>query len=112
MTDPGEQQPPPVPKGRQQAADDAVATVIPYRNPNALLAYYLGLFSILPFLGALLGAVAFVCGILGLRHARREQESHGRVHAAIGIGCGGLFFLINSAMIVGVVYFTLIEPPE
>jgi hypothetical protein len=85
---------PPPQRPKVGAGDEAVATVIPYRNPMALAAYYMGIFSIIPFLGIFLGAAAFVCGILGLRHAARNEGAHGRAHAAIGIGCGGLFFII------------------
>jgi len=91
--------PPQIPK--PSAGDEAVATVIPYRNPMALAAYYMGLFSIIPFLGIFLGAGGFICGILGLRHAAKNEGSHGRAHAAIGIGCGGLFFIIWTVFAIG-----------
>jgi hypothetical protein len=72
-------------------ASDTVSSVIPYRNPQALIAYYLGVFSIIPFIGALLGIVGFVLGIMGLRHAARHPEAKGRVHAWVGIIAGGIF---------------------
>jgi hypothetical protein len=93
---------PPPQRPKAGAGDEAVATIIPYRNPMALAAYYMGIFSIIPFLGIFLGAAAFVCGILGLRHAARNKGAHGRAHAAIGIGCGGLFFVIYTVMAIGV----------
>src|ERR1051325_4995978 len=47
--------------------DDPVSKVVPYRNPQALIAYYLAIFSLIPCVGLLLGAVAFVLGLLGLK---------------------------------------------
>jgi hypothetical protein len=44
---------------------DAVSTIIPYKNPSALLAYYLGVFSLIPCVGLVLGPGAFVLGFVG-----------------------------------------------
>lgn len=102
MTD-NQNPPPPVPPHRGSKQDEAVATVIPYRNPMALAAYYMGLFSIIPLIGIFLGGAAFICGILGLRHAKNHEGSHGRAHAAIGIGCGGFFFVLNVLGVIAVI---------
>ena len=61
--------------------------IVPYKNPKALIAYYLGVFSIIPGLGI----AAFILGILGLRYAKANPEAKGVVHAWIGIIVGGLF---------------------
>jgi len=46
---------------------------------------------VIPFIGILLGLTAFVLGILGLRHRRRNPAAGGAIHAWIGIVAGGLF---------------------
>ena len=79
---------------------DATGGIIPYKNPKALIAYYLGILSGLPLIGFPLGIAAFVLGILGLRDRRRNPVIKGSVHAGIGIGCGGLFALLWGAIIV------------
>lgn len=105
--------PPPVPPKRGNTQDEVVATVIPYRNPMALAAYYLGIFSFIPVLGIFLGAAAFICGILGLRHASTNKGAHGRAHAAIGIGCGGFFFLLYTVGgLAGLIIVVLNTLPE
>jgi hypothetical protein len=81
--------------------------VIPYKNPPALTAYYLGLFSLFPFLGAVLGVVAVVLGIMGLRKKRETPEVKGSVHAWVGIGCGSLGFLFW-ALILGIMIFAAV----
>jgi hypothetical protein len=91
------------PPGRG-SSDETVATLIPYRNAPALIAYYLGVFSfsacvpILGIVGIGLGIAALVLGIKGLRVARERPEAHGQVHAWIGIIGGGLFALIGLAI--------------
>jgi hypothetical protein len=85
---------------QQSTGDEAVATVVPYRNPQALIAYYLGVFSLMPCLGLVLAPFAFVLGILGLRHRRRNPQAHGLAHARIGIIIGGLSILAHAAVFV------------
>lgn len=79
--------------------DEAVATVIPYRNANALMAYYLGLFSCFPVLGFPLAIVALWLGVRGLKAVRLNPSAHGTVHAWVGLVCGGIGFLINLLII-------------
>jgi len=86
---------------------DATGGVIPYKNVPALLAYYLGLFSLFPCLGLFLAIPAFVLGIMGLRKRKQNPAVKGSVHAWIGIVMGGIFTLVWGAvwilMIVGMI---------
>lgn len=82
--------PPPPPEG----GSDAMRTIIPTGNPKALVAYYLGVFSAIPCIGAPLGLVGLILGILGLKYARANPGAKGKVHAWIGILAGGFFFLL------------------
>ena len=70
-------------------SDDAASHVIPYKNPAALIAYYCGIFSILPCFP--LGIVAFILGIIGLKKVKQNPAVHGTVHAWIGIVAGFIF---------------------
>ncbi len=74
---------------------DAVSTLIPYKNVPALIAYYCGVFSLIPCL--FIGWAGLVLGIIGLKRAKEHPEAKGRVHAWIGIIVGGLFALIYTA---------------
>jgi hypothetical protein len=83
---------------------DATGGVIPYKNVPALLAYYLGLFSLFPCIGLFLAIPAFVLGIMGLRKRRENPAVKGAVHAWIGIVMGGIFTLVwGAACILGVI---------
>ena len=81
---------------------DATGGIIPYKNPKALIAYYLGIVSGFPVIGNLVGVVALVLGILGLRDRKRNPAIKGAVHAWIGILVGGGFFLLWNTLAIGI----------
>ena len=82
---------------------DATGGIIPYKNPKALIAYYLGIFSGLPVIGFFLAVPAFVLGIMGLRDRNRNPAIKGSIHAGIGIGCGAIFTLVWGAAIIAII---------
>lgn len=90
--------PPPMPPRQEQG--DATGGVIPYKNPKALMAYYFGIFSLIPCLGLVSGIAAVVLGILGLKDYRKKPIIRGVVHAWIGIVLGGLVGLVQLVVIV------------
>jgi hypothetical protein len=79
---------------------DAVSTFIPYKNGMALAAYYCGVFGLVPALGLVLGPIAFVLGILGIRYARLHPSAKGGVHAIVGIVLGAFSILYHIVLIV------------
>jgi len=89
---------PPVSASVEQ--DNPMSAVVPYKNPKALIAYYLGIFSLIPCIGIPLGIAAFILGVLGLKFLKTHPTAHGQVHAWIGIVLGGLCALANMAAIV------------
>ena len=86
------------PEGANQG--DATGGIIPYKNPKALIAYYLGILSGLPLIGLPLGIAAFVLGIMGLKDRKRNPAIKGSIHAGIGIGCGLIFTLLWGGIII------------
>ena len=79
---------------------DATGGLIPYKNAPALTAYYLGLFSILPFLGIPMGIAAVVLGFMGLKKLKENPQIKGKAHAFVGIGCGGLAALVWTGLLL------------
>jgi hypothetical protein len=77
----------------------ALDALVPARNAPALVAYYCGVFSIIPGLGLVLGPVAIVAGIFGIRRASRHPEVRGAAHAWSGVVMGVLFPIVG---IVGI----------
>ena len=94
----------PMPGHHGHGEGDATGGVIPYKNMPALLAYYLGLASLLPCVGILFAIPALVLGILGLRKRAQNPAVKGSVHAWIGIVLGGLMTLLwGGLMLLGIV---------
>lgn len=85
---------------RRRDEEDATGGLIPYKNSKALAAYYCGVFSLIPCVGAILGPIALVLGILGLSYAREHPRARGQAHAIVGIVLGGLTALGNIGGIV------------
>ena len=79
---------------------DGTGGVIPYKNPPALIGYYLGVFSLIPCFGFFLAVPALILGIVGLRNYSRNPVVKGQVHAWIAIIAGGLFTLVWGAALV------------
>ena len=82
---------------------NSMGGLIPYRNAPALVAYYTGLFSICPFLGAPLVIVAYIAGYMGLKKAKEHPEAKGKVHAWVGIACAVVGTLINGLVVAGLI---------
>lgn len=81
----------------EDAADGggAVETLIPYKNAKALSAYYFGIFSLIPGLGLVLGPMALIFGIFGIRHSSLNPRARGTGHAVVGTILGLLTFILN-----------------
>ncbi len=93
-----------------QATIGGFGGMIPDKNPSALTAYYLGIFSIIPCLAIPMGVAAVVLGMKGLRLVKEQPEVRGRTHALVGIIAGGLFVLLNIISLIFVVVSTLARP--
>jgi DNA-directed RNA polymerase subunit RPC12/RpoP len=76
--------PPPLPDG------GSLQSLIPTKNVSALVGYYLGVFSLIPFIGIPLGIAAVILGIKGRRFARKLPEAKGGAHAMTAIILGSL----------------------
>ncbi|MCI0676250.1 MAG: hypothetical protein L0Y42_10815 [Phycisphaerales bacterium] len=99
------QAPPTVSTGLRQPAGvpegGAMSGMIPYKNPPALVGYYLAIFSLLPMVGIVLGIPAVILGIIGLRKRMKEPAARGMAHAWIAIILGAMTTLAWGAWIVG-----------
>ncbi|QDU27787.1 hypothetical protein ETAA8_28780 [Anatilimnocola aggregata] len=92
------------PRSAGHGQGDSTGGLIPYKNMPALLAYYIGIVSMLCcFFGLPIGIVAVVLGVMGLQKRAREPEVKGSVHAWIGIICGVISTIGAIAMIAIIV---------
>lgn len=74
--------------------------LIPYKNPAALVGYYLSICSCIPFIGLVLGPIAIFLGIRGLIQVSRHPQRKGTVHAWIAIALGLIGTAIGVLMLV------------
>jgi hypothetical protein len=100
------QPPPGVPQYHPPGSGEGDATggVIPYKNPYALTAYYLGILSLLCCITGLpWGLIPVVLGIIGLRKRAQNPVIKGSVHAWIGIVLGTISALASIPVAIGFV---------
>ena len=69
---------------------DTTGGLIPYKNGMALAAYYCAIVGLIPPLGMVLGVLALIFGIAGLKHKSQHPRHGGSVHAIVGIVLGCL----------------------
>jgi hypothetical protein len=73
----------------------ALERIVPASNPNALIGYYIGLFSIMPVLGLAMGPAGIVLGLKGLKAVKQSPGLPGTGHAITAIIGGIIGSLIN-----------------
>ncbi len=93
---------PPGPQQFQQQSSSGFDSLIPTKNPDALLSYYTGLFAIIPIVGLILGPLSLVKGKSGLTKVKEVPQMPGKAHAYVGIGCGSIGLLFN-LLILGLI---------
>jgi predicted Zn finger-like uncharacterized protein len=89
---------------RRPPAEGGIQALIPYKNGRALGAYYCGVFSLIPCAGNILGPIALILGVLGLRFANEYPTAGGKGHAIAGIVLG----LITTVLYWGGTLFVII----
>jgi hypothetical protein len=85
---------------RVRRGDGGVEVLIPYKNPKSLVAYYCGVFSLIPCMGLILGPIALIFGILAMRYAQKNPTARGAGHAITGIILGSLTTLGNWGVLI------------
>jgi hypothetical protein len=78
---------------------DATGGVIPYKNPPALMAYYCGVFSLIPIIGIVVGIPGIILGFVGLRRQWANPPIKGAAHAWIGIILGSITTMLWCGLI-------------
>ena len=81
--------------------------IVPAKNPPALIAYYLGVFSFIPCAGNVLGPAAIIVGVMGLRAQRANPNLPGKGHAIAGIVLGPLTSLCYWGLVLAFVLYAV-----
>jgi hypothetical protein len=97
------QRPPAYGKHPPPVQPSGLDKLIPTKNPFALAGYYVGVFSLIPCVGLVLGPLAIIFGILGLRQTKQIKGLPGTGHSITAIVLGSITFIANVASIVVIV---------
>ncbi len=84
-------------------------SMIPSRNPKALVGYYLGVFSIIPGIGLVLSIPAIVLGIMGIKAYREDNSRRGQTHAIVAIVIGSLTLLTYGTCLIGTIAAAIVN---
>ena len=85
------------------AEGDSTGGVIPYKNPHALIAYYLGILALLPLIGVPFGVASIILGCMGLSRRKKNPVIKGSVHAWIGIVFGAFSMFCGGGILVALI---------
>lgn len=88
----------------QPPTSNPLDKLIPTKNTNALLAYYFGVFSLIPCFGLFLGVAAIILGVRGKRAINLNPDLPGKTHAAVGIWVGGFSVLAHAVLTVVIAF--------
>src|SRR5579863_1786032 len=86
--------------------------IIPTKNPKALIAYYCGVFALVPCFTPLLAPAALILGILGKNECKRNPGLPGWGHAIAGIVLGGILTVLTLVVIGWVIWAVMNQPPH
>lgn len=78
---------------------DGFDRLVPTKNPPALIAYYLSVFSLIPCAALLLGPAAVIFGLVALKVLKVTPTLPGKTHALVGVVLGSLTSVLNIAAI-------------
>lgn len=78
--------------------------LIPVKNPFAMTAYYLSVFSLIPCAGLLLGPAALVLAAKARKACQENPNLPGKAHIMVANVLGGLTTLLNFAAIAWLLY--------
>ena len=70
------------------------------RSFLAIASGYLGLLAVIPLLGALLGLLAIVTGVMAMREIKARPDLSGNGRAIFGIAMGGLSLVVHLFAVV------------
>jgi hypothetical protein len=92
------------PVGHYPQQGDGTGGLIPYKNPLALISYYVGVASLIPCIGPVLGLASITLAVLGLMAVKKNPIISGTAHAWVGIALS----LFSALYHVGIIVFLVV----
>ena len=83
---------------------DVFETLIPTKNQQALMGYYIAVFSLIPVFGLGLGPIAIWRGIRGWNAIKAQPELPGKAHCIVAITLGSITTVAHWGALIFVMY--------
>jgi|1048.fasta_scaffold158551_1 hypothetical protein len=80
---------------RRDETPDVFDTLVPTRNQQALMGYYIAVFSLIPLFALGLGPIAIWRGVRGWNAIKAQPELPGKAHAIVAITLGSITTIVN-----------------
>ena len=97
--------------GYQGQSSGGLDGLIPYKNAPALIGYYCGVFSLIPFLGLPFSIAAIVLGVIGLMKKKTMPNAKGSAHAVVALVLGAITLVLWGGLLtVGLVSILMSTP--
>jgi hypothetical protein len=80
---------------RRDETPDVFETLVPTRNQQALMGYYIAVFSLIPLFALGLGPIAIWRGVRGWNAIKAQPELPGKAHAIVAITLGSITTIVN-----------------
>ena len=87
-----------------QSASDVFETLVPTKNQQALMGYYIAVFSLIPVFGLGLGPIAIWRGIRGWNVIKAQPELPGKAHCIVAITLGSITTAAHWGALIFVMY--------
>ena len=83
---------------------DVFETLVPTKNQQALMGYYIAVFSLIPVFGIGLGPIAIWRGIRGWNAIKSQPELPGKAHCIVAITLGSITTAAHWGALIFVMY--------
>lgn len=83
---------------------DVFETLVPTKNQQALMGYYIAVFSLVPVFGLGLGPIAIWRGIRGWNAIKAQPELPGKAHCIVAITLGSITTAAHWGALIFVMY--------
>ena len=90
-----------------ESEGDVTGGVIPYKNPPALVGYYLGLLAWIPVCGIPLAIASIWLGILGLTKRRANPAVRGSARAIFASVAGSIGLVLSILVITATILLNM-----
>jgi hypothetical protein len=94
----------------QQPQNDAFQTLIPTKNPPALISYYVGVASLICIFSPILSPISIYFGIKAMNLIKEQPGLPGKGHAITGFILSGLSLLVFLVIVVAIVISARAQP--